>query len=502
MTAQSFVQGSVFFFCQSFQCRHFCLADGTPRGVDDPLEGFIIVPDKKGQIGDCVADFHALVEPDTAVQLIGNPRRHQCLFHKTRYKARAVEDSDVTVLPPLHDSQPTDFRRDPFAFFFLGFCMKMEHVGPSLRHGEQILGNPVFIICNQRIGTAQNMLRGAVVLIQQNGFGAGEGFVEVHEDGHIRPAPFVNVLVGIPYDEQIFVNRSQGLNQPKLPFGGVLKLVHLNVVQAFCPFFTDFGEFIENLKGKGHQIVKIQTENFLLLCQIPADDLRFQRRDRIDGRSGRHIHGRKISSDHGVYIAFVGFEPVYCVQNLLKSGFVQLDFHFRVDFRQNPPLISFVKDGESPGIEQAVDIVPQYPYTETVVGSDEGVVVAVADEGTHTLFHLARRFVGEGNTEDVGRMNPGGLYQIAVAVGQGLGFAGARTCDNPHVSLRRRNCGKLTFIQFIEKLVHGVLPEMLFPILYHRFPARHNGILKICSDNLRFIPWILSEEKTYFVNIS
>ena len=71
-------------------------------------------------------------------------------------------------------------------------------------------------------------------------------------------------LIRVTDNKEIFMNSREGLDQPQFAFGGVLKFIHLNVIQPLCPFFADFREGVENGKRKRYQIVEIQPVDLLL----------------------------------------------------------------------------------------------------------------------------------------------------------------------------------------------------------------------------------------------
>ena len=60
---------------------------------------------------------------------------------------------------------------------------------------------------------------------------------------------------------------------------------------------------------------------------------------------------------------------------------------------------------------------------EAMDGADEVVVVAAAHQLVDALTHLLCRLVGEGEAEDVGRIDTQHVDQIGIAAGERLGLA-------------------------------------------------------------------------------
>ena len=71
---------------------HDALADAARRHVDDPPQADVVVRiDDEPHVGQRVLDFLALVEPDAADDLVGEPFAHQRVFNRPRLRVGPIE---------------------------------------------------------------------------------------------------------------------------------------------------------------------------------------------------------------------------------------------------------------------------------------------------------------------------------------------------------------------------------------------------------------------------
>ena len=81
------------------------------------------------------------------------------------------------------------------------------------------------IILNDSIGSGQDGVGRAVILLQLDHLDAGKMFFQVQEVGRFRPAPPVNALIVVPHNAQVAVGRGQMVDELKLRGVGVLVFI-------------------------------------------------------------------------------------------------------------------------------------------------------------------------------------------------------------------------------------------------------------------------------------
>ena len=96
--------------------------------------------------------------------------------------------------------------------------------------------------------------------------------VKIHQQADIRPAPLIDILVGVADNHQVSVSAGQKLHQMQLPPGAILKFVHLNVIQPLLPLAPYLCIGLQQVQGIIDKIVKVQSDDgFLPLEQFFQD---------------------------------------------------------------------------------------------------------------------------------------------------------------------------------------------------------------------------------------
>ena len=90
-------------------------------------------------------------------------------------------------------------------------------------------------------------------------------------------------------------------------------------------------------------------------------------------------------------------------------------------------------------------------------GRYKGSVKGIPQHGLDPLFHLVRRFVGEGDAENVGRRNTVFVYQIRIPVGQRPGLAGAGARNDADIPFGGGDRFDLGLVQVFKKIWHDSL---------------------------------------------
>ena len=156
--------------------------------------------------------------------------------------------------------------------------------------GPQLLGATVRVAFNDRIRRGENVLRGTVVLFQQDRAGVRVVLLEVRDIADIRTAEGVDGLVGVTHHGQLggrhgirvgaavsrclHVGADQFTHQLVLGVVGVLVLVHEDVAELAAVVVRDFGELLEQKDGAANQVVKVEGVGGAQTLRVDGVNLR------------------------------------------------------------------------------------------------------------------------------------------------------------------------------------------------------------------------------------
>jgi len=290
--------------------------------------------------------------------------------------------------------------------------------------GPELLGDALKVVANQGVGGGENRRHAAVILLKQGQFVIGPGSHQPLDVGEIRAAPAINRLVFIA-DHRQPPGRVAGqhLCQPVLHRVGVLKLIDQDVGIAFLIAAQDAGVALEQQHRVQNQIIEIDGVGRQQAALVDHINIA-PHFGRVVGFSGR-AHGLVARQVAVVFPAGNHFGgPV----NREPLG---VEIHFLDDAGQQVALVPVIVNGEV-GIERPpagnrqllpVDgggngpflaqqgshhprLIPQHPCPETVEGAGgDSLGLGRGQQPGQPLFHLAGRFVGEGNCQDVSRID-------------------------------------------------------------------------------------------------
>ena len=159
---------------------------------------------------------------------------------------------------------------------------------------EQVLGFPVEVVSNDRIGYVQNVLGGAVVLLEQNCFRPLEITLELGDVANIGTAEGINRLVRVAHHGErgardraigggrnLGVSRDQGSwhipgelsNQGVLGVVRVLVLINQHMAEPGLISRRHLGKGPKEIDGLANQVVKVKGLGFSELPLIPVPHL-------------------------------------------------------------------------------------------------------------------------------------------------------------------------------------------------------------------------------------
>ena len=129
-----------------------------------------------------------------------------------------------------------------------------------------------------------------------------------------------------------------------------------------------------------------------------------------------------------------------------KSDFLRIDSAARDHGVDQILLVFAIHDGESARISESAAVAAQHPVADGMKRPAPESARVDREEICDAIEHLARGFVGEGEEQDVARIDAV-LEQVGDAIRQGARLAGAGAGDDQQRTRRRGHRGVLLLIQ-------------------------------------------------------
>ena len=220
-------------------------------------------------------------------------------------------------------------------------------------------------------------------------------FLEVEQVGHLGTAPAVDALVVVAHDAKVSVHFGQAMNQLELRVVGVLILVHHDVAITLTALVERFRAVAEQPQHEQNQVIKIDGVAGLE-CLLVS-------RNQVLGQGGQVV----ILCDEFVV---VGVSPA---ADQRQDGMRVWLFGAKRDLAQDAAnhakLLGCVVDDKVFFVAQLRDVQTQNADAQRVERADGRLLrlailadhAALGHQAFHTLLHLTRGFVGEGDGENV-----------------------------------------------------------------------------------------------------
>ena len=421
--------------------RHHGLRLGTDTAlgfVQDAAHVHVVIGVAQGaQVGERVLDFLALVEAGTADHAVGQAGAHEHVLEGSGLRVGAVEDCDVTGLHAVLVSKAVNFTGDVACLGVLGFGNVTDDLRTRAGGGPQLLGAAVGVAFNDRVRRREDVLRGAVVLLEQNRVGVRVVLLEVRDIADVRAAEGVNGLVGVTHHGQLggghgvrvgaavsrrlHVGADQFAHQLVLGVVGVLVLVHEDVAELAAVVVRDFGELLQQEDGAANQVVKVEGVGGAQTLRVDGVNLRDGLLVRVIARHTGCVH---LSADQLVLQR--GDAVTHCLGGELLGVQVEL-FD---DEAQQALRVGRIVNREGGLQAQGGGLTAQHAHAEAVEGRDPHVLGARTDQRLDTFTHFGGGLVGEGDGENLAGGRAVGCEQVGDAVGQHAGLARASTRDD------------------------------------------------------------------------
>ena len=240
------------------ECRHPAHGrrpDSPLWHIDNAQHGQIIHPVGNGpQIGQNILNLLSLVEIDTAHQPVGHIVKNAPLLQKPGLGVRPVEDRLFLISLPAIPNLP----RHKIRLVLGRLKLDEAHLAPLAVGCPERLVLAAPIVANYSVCRIQDILGGAVILLQLNHPCAGKCLLKAQNIPDIRPPEPVNRLVVIPHHAEILVLGRQKAHQLKLRVVGILVLVHHNIAEPLLVIVQNLGIILKKLHGLSNEVVEVQ----------------------------------------------------------------------------------------------------------------------------------------------------------------------------------------------------------------------------------------------------
>ena len=379
------------------QCRQRLGAHAARWHVHDPLERHPVCRiARQPQIRDQVTNLSPVVEARRADQPIGNPAVHQRFLDRARLRVGPIQHRGLArphraLLHPVRHGL-----RDVVGLVALAVCLvhpRTHAVGPV---GLQLPLDPPLGSRDHRIGHVQNLLRGAVVLVQLHLDRVGVVFDKAAQVAHVGGAPRVDRLVGVAHDGQVAAALRPRPRQRVLHHAGVLKLVDQRVLEPRLVVLRDLAD-LEQVERPIQQVVEVERLRVVHALAIALPDPRHDLLV-VVGRVAHDIFERHA-------LALVARDSR---KHLPRRELLGIEVQLLDRGAHQGHLVVVVEDREVLRHADLVAVRAQHPHADAVKRAQpEPVRVVLAEQLLEPRTHLARRLVGERDGQ-----NPPGRHAL------------------------------------------------------------------------------------------
>ncbi len=454
------------------------LADAALGDVEDAAQrDRVLRVGQYAEVGQDVPDLLALVEADSADDLVGQADADEDLLEDTGLRIRPVEDGDVSGLRVTRVGETVYLLGDELRLVVLGVGDVAGDLCARARVGPQVLGAAGLVALDDRVGRAQDRLRGAVVLLQEDRRRVRVVLLELEDVADRRAPEGVDRLVGVAHDAQlgrgqvVFAGRGVLVvrgGADEFPYErvlrvvGVLVLVDHDVPEAAAVVLGDVREGAQQVDRRHDQVVEVE---------------------RVGLAQPRLVHG--VGLGEGLLEAVGGLggevllvdQLVLQVRDLgaegLRRELLRVDVQVAADQGHQALGVGGVVDRERGREAELLRLAAQDADARAVEGHHPHRVGTRADELLDALLHLARGLVGEGDREDLPGVHIALAEEVGDAVGEHAGLAGAGAGHDEQRGVRVNDGRALVLVQPVQegRRVHhragGAVPVVGVPARRH-----------------------------------
>ena len=292
------------------------------------------------------------------------------------------------------------------------------------------------------VGHFEDARHAAVVLLQLEDRRVGIAVAEGQDVLHLRAAPRIDALEIVAHRQQVAVARGDQVHEVALQLVRVLVFVHQHVPHALLVAGGDVGVFLQELEAVDEQVVEIHGVQAALALFV----------ERVDLQDAFEIHRVPFEMRaHGRadVRAAVRRQPEDAAQHRRLRELLVLQPQLGDAGLQQPRGIVLVEDGVVRPVAEQGGMAAQHAVGRVVERAAPEPADVAADQVRGALEHLARGAVGEGQQEDVVRVDALFQHQPRHAVRQRPRLARPRRGDDQHRAVRRRHGAQLLRVEVL-----------------------------------------------------
>ena len=233
------------------QTCHSRITDTAVRNIDNTQQAQAVMRIiKQAQICQRILDFLALIELRTADHRIGDTALNQHFLEYTRLRVSAVQHCHIAQLSTFIQLQLLHIFNHIACFISFIVRLIVNDFRTVAVGSPQIFRLASAVVVDNGIGSVQNNLRAAVVLLQFHQLGIGVILFKIKDILDIGTAPAINTLVGIAYYADVSVACGQQLRQQILRMVGILIFVNHQIIKLALVFFSYSRIFLQQTQSQ------------------------------------------------------------------------------------------------------------------------------------------------------------------------------------------------------------------------------------------------------------
>ena len=428
---------------------HRGIADASCRIVDDTLESFLIVRvHRQAEVSNYVLDFLALIERESAINLVRQATLAQGLFEDTALGIGAVEHGKVVVRISFAQTKLGNLVGHDFALFHIAVSLENPNRLALRLFRKHFLADLFAVLLDQAIGCTHDGLRRAVVLLQLEELGTAIHLGELQDILDVGSTEGVDTLGIIAHHAHLLVLLGELQHNAMLGKVGVLILVYQHVAKLRGILLADGRKVAKEDVGVHQQVVEVH--GVALSTSLPVSAVNVVRRRHLGITVGLH-HGRVRCIGIGHHQVVLGVTDAALDVARLVGLVVQL--HFLDDAFQEALRIGSIVDGEIGCKADGLRLDTENTGEDGVESPHPQIASPIAYLTGNAFLHFAGSLVGKGQCQDAPRIVTL-VHQVGNLVGKYTGLSRTGTGNHQRRAVVIEHCRALAFIQFIQIVVH------------------------------------------------
>ncbi len=258
--------------------------------------------------------------------------------------------------------------------------------------GPQVLRFAAEVVGDDGVGGVEDGLRRAIVLLEEDDGGIGEGVFELEDVAHVGTTEAVHTLVVVAHHGDSSMLSGEAQHEFVLDAVGVLVLVDQQHGEPAAVVAEHVGVFAEQQGGVEQQVVEVHGAGLSetpLVLEVDVGDLAFE--------PGGSLVGVSLGTEALVLRRTDG------TLHGPRSESLLIEAEISDDVAGETASIGLVIDGETRWKAEHRSLAAQDAHARRVERRHPHLVGDRADQRLHSLFHLIGGLVGEGDRQDLER---------------------------------------------------------------------------------------------------